>query len=256
MKGDQLEAANSSKSTASTLRVLQEQVEHRIVVTTIQSSSSTLPVNVRTAQAQPQSIHPVQNLRRRRTAGSSSPPTSATNSRRRKPMALQIPTPILEEPPDPLQHQQYLEDVHAQSAPPAARQHAGHVPQASSRAAYLPAQVFNHFKDVVEAQDRGDIEAVSRFRLVLRSSAYSLFLLYSPSDTKACFKQASAAFKAINAKLSKLPRDSPEKAEIFAECGLHLLLEARRCSAQHFANDAHTKAQRAKDCLQTAIKCE
>lgn len=68
--------------------------------------------------------------------------------------------------------------------------------------------------------------------------------------------QASAAFKAINTRLGSLPRDSPEKAEIFAECGLHLLLEARRCKADQQVDDARTKAQRAVDCLETAIKCE
>lgn len=68
--------------------------------------------------------------------------------------------------------------------------------------------------------------------------------------------QASAAFKAINKHLGNLPKDSPEKADIFAECGLHLLLEARRCKAQGQPDDARTKAQRAVDCLETSVKCE
>lgn len=67
--------------------------------------------------------------------------------------------------------------------------------------------------------------------------------------------QASAAFKAINTQLGALPADSPEKAEIIAECGLHLLLEARRCKVENQAEDARTKAQRAADCLETSIKC-
>lgn len=71
-----------------------------------------------------------------------------------------------------------------------------------------------------------------------------------------CVIQASAAFKAINEQLGSLPRDSPEKAEIFAECGLHLLLEARRCKEQHQPDDARTKAQRAVECIETSIKRE